>query len=85
MKTYIHNFIAYKELLKELVQRDIRIKYRRSFLGMLWSVLNPLGMMIIMTLVFSHVFRAGIDNFPVYLMCGQVIFNFFNEATTMAM
>ena len=85
VKTYIHNFIAYKELLKELVQRDIRIKYRRSFLGMLWSVLNPLGMMIIMTLVFSHVFRAGIDNFPVYLMCGQVIFNFFNEATTMAM
>ena len=85
MKTYIHNFLSYKELLKELVQRDIRIKYRRSFLGILWSVLNPLGMMIIMTIVFSHVFRSGIDNFPVYLMCGQVIFNFYNEASTMAM
>ena len=85
MSTYIHNFLAYKELLKELVRRDIKIKYRRSFLGILWSVLNPLGMMIIMTIVFSSVFRANIENFPVYLMCGQVIFNFYNEASNMAM
>lgn len=54
-------------------------------LGILWSVLNPLGMMIIMSIVFSHVFRANIENFPVYLMCGQLIFNFFNEASTIAM
>ncbi|WP_346663426.1 ABC transporter permease [uncultured Merdimonas sp.] len=85
MSTYIHNFLAYKELLKELVRRDVKTKYRRSFLGMMWSVLNPLGMMIIMSIVFSHVFRANIENFPVYLMCGQVIFNFFNEASTVAM
>ena len=85
MSTYIHNFLAYKELLKELVRRDVKTKYRRSFLGMLWSVLNPLGMMVIMSIVFSHVFRADIENFPVYLMCGQVIFNFFNEASTVAM
>ena len=82
MSTYIHNFLAYKELLKELVRRDVKTKYRRSFLGIMWSVLNPLGMMIIMSIVFSHVFRANIENFPVYLMCGQVIFNFFNEAST---
>ena len=85
MATYIHNFLAYKELLKELVNRDVKTKYRRSILGMLWSVLNPLGMMIIMSIVFSQVFRANIENFPVYLMCGQVIFNFFNEASTVAM
>lgn len=85
MTTYIHNFLAYKELLKELVRRDVKTKYRRSILGMLWSVLNPLGMMVIMSIVFSHVFRANIDNFPVYLMCGQVIFNFYNEASTVAM
>ena len=85
MATYIHNFLAYKELLKELVSRDVKTKYRRSILGMLWSVLNPLGMMIIMSIVFSQVFRANIENFPVYLMCGQVIFNFFNEASTVAM
>ena len=83
--TYIHNFLAYKNLLKELVRRDVKTKYRRSVLGMLWSVLNPLGMMIIMSIVFSHVFRSNIENFPVYLMCGQVIFNFYNEASTVAM
>lgn len=85
MSTYIHNFLLYKDLLKELVRRDVKTKYRRSVLGILWSVLNPLGMMIIMSIVFSHVFRANIENFPVYLMCGQLIFNFFNEASTIAM
>lgn len=85
MVTYIHNFLAYKNLLKELVRRDVKTKYRRSVLGMLWSVLNPLGMMIIMSIVFSNVFRSNIENFPVYLMCGQVIFNFYNEASTVAM
>ena len=85
MSTYIHNFLLYKDLLKELVRRDVKTKYRRSVLGILWSVLNPLGMMIIMSIVFSHVFRANIENFPVYLMCGQLIFNFFNEASNMAM
>lgn len=75
----------YMPLLKELIRRDVKIKYRRSFLGFLWSVLNPLGMMVIMTIVFSNVFRSDIQNFPVYLMCGQLIFNFFNEATTMSM
>ena len=85
MSTYIHNFLLYKDLLKELVRRDVKTKNRRSVLGILWSVLNPLGMMIIMSIVFSHVFRANIENFPVYLMCGQLIFNFFNEASTIAM
>ena len=85
MSRYIRNFLMYKNLLKELVRRDVKTKYRRSVLGMLWSVLNPLGMMIIMSIVFSHVFRANIENFPVYLMCGQVMFNFYNEASTVAM
>ncbi len=75
----------YMPLLKELVNRDVKIKYRRSFLGMLWTILNPLGMMIILTIVFSSVFRQDIENFPVYLMCGQLIFNFFNESTSMCM
>lgn len=85
MSKYIHNFLAYRQLLKELVSRDIKTKYRRSVLGILWSVLNPLGMMIIMSIVFSHVFRGNIENFPVYLMCGQVIFNFYNEASSVSM
>ena len=85
MKGTIENFKKYKPLLFELVSRDLKTKYRRSALGFLWTVLNPLGMMLVMTVVFSTVFRQNIENFPVYLMCGQLIFNFFNEASNMAM
>ena len=84
-KGQIANFKKYSQLLKQLVSRDLKTRYRRSVLGFLWTILNPLGMMIIMTIVFSTVFRQGIENFPVYLMCGQLIFNFFSEASTGAM
>ncbi len=85
MKESLANFKKYYPLLREFVKRDFKIKYRRSVLGVLWSVLNPLGMMIIMSVVFSKVFRQGIENFPVYLMCGQLTFSFFNEASSGAM
>lgn len=75
----------YLPMLRQFVNRDFKVKYRRSVLGVLWSVLNPLGTMLVMTVVFSTVFRQDIENFPVYLMCGQLIFNFFNEASHMAM
>jgi ABC-2 type transport system permease protein len=79
------HFIHYRPLLKELVVRDLKVKYRRSFLGYLWSLLNPLLMMTVMTLVFSYMFRFDIENYPLYLICGQTLWNFFNEGTTMAM
>lgn len=85
LKAQINNFNKYKQLLKQLVSRDLKTRYRRSFFGYLWTILNPLGMMVILTVVFSSVFKQGIDNFPVYLMCGQLIFNFFSEASTSAM
>ncbi len=78
-------FLRYRYLLANLVGRDIKVKYRRSVLGVAWSVLNPLLMMIIMSAVFSYLFRFEIQYFPVYLLCGQVTFSFFNEATTSAM
>lgn len=71
--------------MSELVIRDLKVKYRRSFLGYLWSLLNPLMMMCVMSLVFSNVFRYDIPNFPLYLICGQTLFTFFNESTNMAM
>lgn len=79
------NAKRYMPLVRELVVRDLRLKYRRSVLGYLWSLLNPLLMMVIMTVVFSYMFRFDIPNFPLYLICGQTLFNFFNEATNMAM
>lgn len=65
--------------------RDIKIKYRRSFLGYLWSLLNPLLMMAIMSLVFSRMFRFAIPNYPLFLICGQTLWNFFSESTNAAM
>lgn len=80
-------FVKYRALIDQLVQRDIKTKYRRSVLGLLWTVLNPLLMMTVLSIVFSYFFsRYGdVENFPVYLLCGQVIFNFFNESTSIAM
>lgn len=85
MSVYIRNFLKYRSLLEELVSRDVKIKYRRSVLGVLWTLLNPLLMMIVLSVVFSNLFKFDIENFPLYLLSGQVIFNFFNDATTNAM
>lgn len=85
LSTYIQNFLRFRPLLNELVARDVKIKYRRSVLGVLWTLLNPLFMMIILSVVFSNLFKFDIENFPLYILSGQVIFNFFSGATTEAM
>lgn len=78
---WVRNFLKYKDLFVQLVIRDIKLKYRRSFLGYLWSVLNPLFTMLIMWVVFSNLFRFEIQYFPVYLLTGQILFGFMSEAT----
>lgn len=78
-------FLHYWPLLEQLVMKDIKLKYRRSFLGYLWSILNPLLIMIIMVIIFSSMFRFEIANYPVYLIIGQTIFNYVSEATNQAM
>ena len=84
LKPYLDTFLRYKYLLVCLVDRDYKVKYRRSVFGILWSMLNPIMMMIILNAVFSRVFRADIENFPVYLLTGQLVFSFFNEASSSA-
>lgn len=81
LKQYIFDFWKYKDLLRLLVVKTVKLKYRRSFLGYVWSVLNPLMIMVVMTIVFSSMFRGDIQNFPVYLFCGQLLFNFMSSAT----
>lgn len=81
----VKGIIKYIWLLQELIVRDLKIKYRRSVLGYLWSVLNPLMMMGVTTIVFSDIFRFDIPNYPVYLLAGQLIFSFFAESTSFAM
>ncbi len=85
MKKYLANFLKFKPLLGELVSRDIKTKYRKSILGVLWTLLNPLFMMLILSIVFSSIFKFEVEKFPLYILSGQVIFNFYSEATTSAM
>jgi len=74
--------LRYRELFFQLVSRDIKLKYRRSFLGYIWSMLNPLLTMIVMYMVFSNLFRFNVVNFPIYLLIGQLLFNFMAGATS---
>ncbi|MDR2304633.1 MAG: ABC transporter permease [Treponema sp.] len=77
-------FFKYRELFFQLVSRDIKLKYRRSVLGYLWSILNPLLTMIIMTIVFSAMFARGMKNFSVYLFIGSLLFSFMAGAASRA-
>ena len=85
MSVYIQNFLKFRPLLMELVTRDIKTKYRRSILGVLWTLLNPLLMMLVLSVVFSHIFKFQVENYPLYILSGQVVFNFFSESTSSAM
>ena len=77
--------VKYSWLLQVLVERDLKIRYRRSFLGYVWSILNPLLMMILQTIIFSYMFRSDIENYPLYLICGNTLFTFFNESANMGL
>lgn len=70
-----------KFLLKQLVKRDLTSKYKDSFLGVIWSFINPLCIMLIFTAIFSVLFRYQIKNFPVYFLTGRVVYDFFIAAT----
>ena len=72
-------------ILRQLVTKDFKLKYRRSVLGVLWSVLNPLLMMAVLTLVFSNMFRFPIEHYPLYLILGTVLFTLMTDATGGAM
>ena len=87
IKSYIKSFSNFTFLLQQLVQRDFKVKYKRSALGILWSILYPLFMMAIMVIVFQNLFNmtGGDVNYPVYIITGLVFFNFLTEATNMCL
>jgi ABC-2 type transport system permease protein len=82
MRAIYVTFLRYRYLLSNLISRDFKVKYRRSVLGILWSLLNPILLMLIQAAVFSRIFNTSTEYFPVYLIMGQTLFTFYNEATS---
>lgn len=82
---FLYDAKTYFPLLCNLTSRDFKVKYRRSVLGILWSVLNPLFTMLVITQVFGLLLKVRIDNFATYYIVGWSIWNFFSEATSLAM
>lgn len=72
-------------LFEELVKRDFKKKYKRTVLGMAWSALSPLLMMLVMSLVFTQFFGRNMPHYITYLFCGNMVFSFFNDSTTQGM
>ena len=87
LKNIFANMKRYSFLMKQLILRDFKVKYKRSFLGVIWSLLYPVLMMAVMATVFSQMFKVKVDNvnYLAYLMTGLVMFNYFSEASNTAM
>lgn len=85
MKKYIQNFVKYRFLLGELVKKGIALKYRRSYLGILWTLIEPLLTMIVLTIVFGTLFGNEDRTFPVYILSGRLLYSFFSNSTKVAM
>lgn len=75
----------YQFLFEELVKRDFKKKYKRTILGMAWSVLSPLLMLLVMKLVFTQFFGRTTPHYTTYLFCGNLIFSYFKESTNQGM
>lgn len=84
VKKYIANFMKYKFLLSELVKKDIKLKYRRSKLGILWTLLEPLLTMIVLSVVFSELKGNTDRTFPVYVLTGRLLYSYFSNGTKVA-
>lgn len=85
MKKYVENFMQYQFLLSELVKKGIKLKYRRSYLGIVWSLLEPLLTMIVLTIVFGTLYGNTDRTFPVYILTGRLLYSFFSQSTKAAL
>ena len=80
----LKNLYKYRDLIVQLIRRDLVSRYKRSILGVLWTMLNPLGTMLVMTIVFSQVFNR-VESYPIYVLSGLTIWNLFSQSTTHSM
>ncbi len=77
--------VRYRDLLKHLIVRNIKTRYKRSALGVLWTLLNPLLMMLVLTVVFANIFQIKTEHYAVYALTGLILWNFFAQTTSNAM
>lgn len=75
----------YRHLVLQLVSRNIKTRYKRSVLGVAWTMLNPLLTMLVLTLVFSQIFRFSVASYPVYLLSSLLLWNYFSQTTVSSM
>ncbi len=73
---------AYRELLKNLILKDLKIRYGGSLLGLAWSLLNPLAMIVVYSIVFKYIFRIGLENYTVFLITGLLPWSFFGSSVS---
>lgn len=76
--TRLRDIVGYRELVANLVRKELRVKYKSSFLGFLWSLLNPAMLLVVYYFVFSVVLGSGIPRFPIYLLSGLLVWNLFS-------
>jgi lipopolysaccharide transport system permease protein len=80
MISILKKFITSKELLWNLVVKELKVRYKNSVLGFLWALLNPLLMMIVYTIIFSYLMKFQIEHYPLFLLCGYLPWIFFNNS-----
>jgi homopolymeric O-antigen transport system permease protein len=80
----MYTLFRYRELIRNLVVKDLKIKYRDSTIGLLWSLVNPLLLILVYSFVFSHILKAEIANFSYFLLTGILPWNFFAQSIMMA-
>lgn len=85
IKRFGEEYRQYLFAVKQLVSREVKRKYARSYLGIVWSVLNPLMSMAVLSMIFSTMFKRSIENFPIYYLTGSIFWNLFSSATNSAM
>lgn len=85
MRKVIAGFMRYRFLLMELVKKGIKLKYRRSYMGIIWTLIEPLLTMIVLTIVFGTLFGNDEKSFPVYILTGRLLYSMFSGATSAAM
>ena len=85
---YLKNFYKYRNLMYEIIRKNIKLQYRDSVLGIFWTFLQPLLTTIVLVVIFGNVFGKssdGVVNYPIYLLCGRLLYEFYSQSTKRAM